>query len=400
MKMLGIGVVVVALFAGILLFTGSDDIEYKPRSDQENPILNATEKVKEIFAPDLGNHIETPDEVKAIYMTSWVAGTTDWRNELISYIEESNLNSIVVDIKDDTGRISFEVNDPDLHKIGSFERRIADIDALTDLLHEKDIYVIGRVSVFQDPYLVSKRPELAVRRASDRGMWQDRKGLTWLDAGNREVWEYAVSIARESYSRGFDEINFDYIRFPSDGNMADIYYPESEGKERAVVMESFFKYLNEELGEEMTISADLFGLVTYADDDLGIGQEIMRAVPYFDYISPMVYPSHFASGTFGYSDPASRPYEIVFGSIETAVERLTATSTKKLVTVGTTTKTVYEPRESFPKEKLRPWLQDFDLGADYGKAEVEAQIKALNDLDLYSWMIWDPSNRYTRGVSY
>lgn len=401
MKIWGIVVVIVVLSAGLLLFTGSDKIEYKPSEvGGITPIVEPVEEAQATFADDLDGHLETPNEVKAIYMTSWVAGTTDWRNELISYIEDSELNSIVIDIKDDTGRISFEVNDPELYEVASFERRIADIDSLIETLHEKDIYVIGRVSVFQDPYFVTKHPELAVRRASDRGIWQDRKGLTWLDAGSREVWEYAVSIAREAHSRGFDEINFDYIRFPSDGNMRDIYYPESEGKERAVVLESFFKYLHTEVGDEMPISADLFGLVTYADDDLGIGQEIMRAVPYFDFISPMIYPSHFASGTFGYSSPASQPYEIIFGSMETAVTRLTATSTATLITVGTTTNTVYEPRESFPKEKLRPWLQDFDLGADYGKAEVEAQIRALEALGLNSYMIWDPSNRYTRGVNY
>lgn len=408
MRKLAVILVVLVIGSGVFLVSRGAEIEYRALEDSKDSSSEAKDLSEESARrmEEPATHMDTPKEVRAIYMTSWVAGTRDWRASLIKMIEESDLNAIVIDIKDDTGRISFNTDDQELSEVGASENRIDDLDEFLEELHEKGIYVIGRVSVFQDPYLVSKRPDLAVRRASDGGVWQDRKGLTWLDAGSKDVWDYIARIARESHSRGFDEINFDYIRFPSDGNIHDTLYPESEDKVRSEVIEDFFAYLSDELGDEMTISADLFGLVTIAEDDLGIGQEIMRALPYFDYIAPMIYPSHFASGTFGYGNPAEHPFEIVKESMATAIERTTATSTIEHRTVGpsaqagTTTEAVVVPREHFPKEKLRPWIQDFDLGADYGKAEVEAQIKALNDFGLKSYMIWDPSNKYSRGVSY
>lgn len=395
---LAIIVVLAAISISFIYAGGQREVSYvRETTDKIEEVVE--DKIKSIKGEEV-EHQETPEHLKGIYMTSWVAGTSSWREELISYIEATDLNAIVIDIKDDTGRISFEVEDEYLKEIGSSEERIADLESLIENLHEKGIYVIGRVSVFQDPYFVKKFPEEAVRRESDGQIWSDRKGLTWIDPNSKKAWQYVVAIARESYSRGFDEINFDYIRFPSDGDIKDIHYPKGTGLERAEVVESFFKHLDQELGDEMTISADLFGLVTVAEDDLGIGQEIMRAMPYFDFICPMVYPSHFAPGTFGYGNPASYPYEIINESIGRAIERITSTSTKEFVTVGTTTKVVYKPKDSFPKEKIRPWIQDFDLGAQYGKVEVEAQIKALNDLGLQGYMIWDPSNKYSRSVSY
>lgn len=404
-------VLVAVVTTGLLLAWKENTITYTAKIENIPVKIEQALDVVKPAEKDSALHIETPEAVKAIYITSWVAGTPYWRDELIQFVEETELNAVVIDIKDDTGRISFKVESELLNEIGSPEQRIGDIRGFIEILHSKGIYVIGRVSVFQDPFLVKMRPELAVKRESDGGVWQDRKGLSWLDASSEEVWDYAIEIARASHEVGFDEINFDYIRFPSDGNLRDISFPISKERKRVEVMEDFFKYLSEEVGDEFPISADLFGLVTTARDDLGIGQELMRALPYFDYVSPMIYPSHFAVGTFGYTNPASYPYEIVFESMRQAVERTVATSTPRIVTAGlpvatgtaqagTSTNTIYDPRAYFPKEKLRPWIQDFDLGADYGKAEVEAQIKALEDLGLHSWMIWDPSNKYTRDVSY
>lgn len=391
------GAVLITAVATILFFAWKDN-SFTYESKVKDIPAEVKPEVSELVEKDLALHVKTPESVKAIYITSWVAGTPYWRDELIQFVEETELNAVVIDIKDDTGRISFKVESELLNELGSPEQRIGDIKGFIEVLHSKDIYVIGRVSVFQDPYLVKAKPELAVKRESDGGIWQDRKGLTWLDAGSKEVWDYAIEIARVSHEVGFDEINFDYIRFPSDGNLQDISYPISKERKRVKVMEDFFKYLSEEIGDEFPISADLFGLVTTARDDLGIGQELKIALPYFDYISPMIYPSHFAVGTFGYANPASYPYEIVFESMHQAVERITATSTPRIVTVGTSTNTIYDPQAYFPKEKLRPWIQDFDLGADYGGAEVRAQIKALSDLGLYSYMIWDPSNKYSRSA--
>jgi hypothetical protein len=352
-------------------------------SNQEDPSVakNKEEIEEEVF---IATHLGTPKSVKAIYMTSWVAGTPDFRNQLIKLIDETEINAIVIDIKDYSGKIAFEVRNPYLKKIGSQEIRIPDMREFIKLLHDKDIYIIGRISVFQDPHLVGKRPDLAVKRESDGEVWKDYKNISWLDAGSQEVWDYMVALGKESYANGFDELNFDYIRFPSDGNMNDIYYPFSEevvladpdyGK--AKVIRDFFAYLHAGLKDSGAIlSADLFGMVTTNPDDLNVGQVLEYAEPYFDYIAPMVYPSHYPRGFNGWQNPNHYPYEIVKYSMDSAVKRMIAAS-------------------STPA-KLRPWLQDFDYGGNYDVAEVRAQIQAVYDSGLTSWMLWDAANIYTR----
>ena len=337
----------------------------------------------------LVTHLATPTPVKAIYMTSWVAGTPRLRDRVINLLDTTELNSVVIDVKDYTGRISFAVTDPELIASGAVEVRIPDIQALIADLHRRGIYVIARISVFQDAYFVSRHPELAVHRRSDGKVWKDRKGISWLEAGATPVWDYVIKIAQESYAVGFDEINFDYIRFPSDGNMQDISYKYFNAKTetRAQVMKRFYAYLSQSLAPlPMPLSIDLFGLTTTSIDDLGIGQVLADAAPYFDYIAPMVYPSHFASGYLNFSNPAIHPYEVVRNAMTSAVGRLTATSS-----VATSTPVFYRRRG-----KLRPWLQDFDLGATYTADMVRAQIQAVYDSGLTSWMLWDPNNRYTK----
>lgn len=336
----------------------------------------------EIFVPI---HLLTPEPVRAAYLTSWAAGARDeagkfyWRDEIVELIEETELNAVVIDIKDDTGRISYQVDDPFLQTIGSSEERIPEIKKYIDYFHDRGIYVIGRVSVFQDPYLVSRRPDLAVRRLGDGGVWRDRKGLTWLDPGAGEVWEYIVAISRDAYSHGFDEINFDYIRFPSDGNVDDIVYQHYNPSllSRTEQLEEFFKYLQEKLaGTGIVTSADIFGVILISYHDNGIGQMLESAVPYFDYIAPMVYPSHYAPGSLGYANPNEFPYEIVKGSLDEASKRLIEASSSPA--------------------KLRPWLQDFDYGAIYDETKVRAQKQAVYDAGLTSFMLWDPGVKYTR----
>lgn len=327
------------------------------------------------------DHISTPTPVKAIYMTSWVAGSKKLRDPLITLVDETELNAIVIDIKDYTGRISFEVNDPALAVSGAAEERIKDIDGFLDHLHRKGIYVIGRLSVFQDQYLAGKGSEYAVRRKSDGAVWKDRKGVKWLDAGARPIWEYAEAIAKEAYSRGFDEINFDYIRFPSDGDMTDIAYPWSGNRRKAEVLKEFFAYIGGRLRSEgIPVSADLFGMTTTNRDDLNIGQILEDALANFDYVAPMVYPSHYPPNWNKFENPNKHPYEIVKLSLDAAALRAAAASTTP--------------------NAIRPWLQDFDYGGNYGPLEVRAQIQAAYDAGLNSWMLWSPSNQYTREALY
>lgn len=368
-------VILIAAFVSSNLFF--DPLEYDASAsiEKDSGVLTFLNKEEEKKI----SHVKTPKQVKAIYMSSWVAGTSDFRERLVKLIDETELNSVVIDIKDYTGNIAFNVTDPKLLEIGSFENRIPDIEEFLEYLHSKNIYVIGRVAVFQDPYMVKTRPDLAVKKASDGSVWKDYKGISWIDPGAKEMWEYTVAIAEESYKIGFDEINFDYIRFPSDGNMKDIAYPISNDPtvSKAETIRRFFEYLNKKLAKTgMKTSADLFGMTTTNTDDLNIGQVLENAIPYFDYIAPMVYPSHYPPSFNGYKNPAAVPYEIIEFSMSSAVDRLNMASSTPL--------------------KLRPWLQDFDLGAVYTPEMVRAQIQATYDVGLDSWMLWDPSNKYTR----
>lgn len=354
----------------------------EPTKQQEAQVPQQENKKPEFVV----THVKTPDPVRAIYMSSWVAGTTDWRNSLVDLIDKTELNSIVIDIKDYSGAVAFHVDNPLVNAVGSTENRIPDIKQFIDTLHKKGIYVIGRITVFQDPIYSKSHPGSAVQKESDKSVWKDYKGLSYVDPSAHDFWNYILAIAEESYAVGFDELNFDYIRFPSDGNMKDIYYPLSEqtvdadpdfGK--AKVIRDFFSYLHSKLTPmHVVMSADLFGITTTNSDDLNIGQVLEYAEPYFDYIAPMVYPSHYPKGFNGYDNPNHYPYEVVHYSMSRAAERLDSASSTRA--------------------KLRPWLQDFDYGGNYGKDEVRAQIQAVYDSGLDSWMLWDAGNKYTESA--
>lgn len=334
-------------------------------------------------------HIKTPAPVKGIYMTQCVAGTRDFRARLVNLIDTTELNSVVIDIKDYSGRISFRSDNPLLKDKLSPACRADDMMQFIGMLHEKGIYVIGRITVFQDPYLSKVEPQLAIKKASNKELsWKDKKGLSYIDPGARGMWDYMVALGEEAYKIGFDELNFDYIRFPSDGDMKDIYFPwsnetlvqnPSEGKSE--VLRSFFEYLSTTLRHDIPdikLSADLFGMTTTNKDDLNIGQVLEKAAPYFDFIDPMVYPSHYPPTFMGFKNPAEHPYEVVNFSMDSAVIRLNAASTTP--------------------EKLRPWLQDFDLGAVYTADMVRAQMKATYDAGLTSWLLWDAANDYMKSA--
>ena len=345
----------------------------------------------------IATHVKTPDSVRAIYMTSWVAGTPSIRENILKLFDTTEANAIVIDIKDDTGRVSFDVWNEKLNAIGSEEIRIGDLRELIARLHSKGVYVIGRISSFQDPYMVRQKPEWAVKRASDGAIWKDRKGISWIDAGARENWDYLVAIGHEAYDAGFDELNYDYIRFPSDGNMNDIYYPFSEDNiladpewGKAKTIEAYFVYLYDSLKDSgAVLSADLFGMTTTNKDDLNIGQVLERALPYFDYIAPMVYPSHYPPTFIGLSNPAAYPYEVIDYSLEKALIRIDE--------LKNSTTTPAWIRDRVHRGQIRPWLQDFDLGAIYTADMVRAQIQATYDNGLTSFMLWDAANTYTPG---
>lgn len=329
-------------------------------------------------------HIPTPASVKALYMTACVSGTSSWRSELKSVIETTELNAVVIDIKDSTGTISY----PTALENGGAGCRVKDLQNYIMALHDSGIYVIGRISVFQDPVYAKAHPELAVKSFATGGVWKDRKGLSFVDVGAKPYWERVVAISKGAYEIGFDEINFDYVRYPSDGDMSDANYTWTTGSTKAAMLEEFFSYLYDNLktpypkGQGPVISADLFGMTTTVPNDMGIGQVLENALPYFDYIAPMVYPSHYPATWQGFDNPAAFPYEVVKIAMTRGREREVAMNVARGLATST-------------PSKLRPWLQDFNLGAFYGPDKVEAQIKATYDSGLASWMIWDAGNTYT-----
>ncbi len=332
----------------------------------------------EIFP--LVTHTQTPPAVKAAYMSACVASTPSLRDKVINLINTTEINSIVIDVKDSTGMMSYKADDPALFGTIGTECRIFHIRELISLLHKDNVYVIGKISVFQDEYSAKQHPEIAIKSKKTGGLWKDSGGKVWIDANSKDTWDYTVAIANDAYAQGFDEINFDYIRFPSDGKLSDMVLPISGTAEKSEVIKSFFEFLNNKMKKEGIItSANLFGMTTTSSDDLNIGQVLESALSTFDYVSPMVYPSHYPKGFGGWSNPNAHPYEVIHFVMKAGADRAIAASTTPL--------------------KLRPWLQDFSLGAPkYGKKEVEEQIQATYDAGLTSWMLWDPSNQYAGGA--
>jgi len=392
-KYLLFGIIAIAFIFLIYSFVFSSEVSYKNISGAAITTI-VEKKVK---------HIDTPKSLKAIYITQCVAGTSSFRNKVVDLIDETEINAIVIDIKDYTGTVSFITGNDEIDKLGGSGCKVSDMKDFVDLLHNKNIYVIGRVTVFQDPLYAKAHPELAVKRKSDGGIWKDRKGISFIDVGAKPFWDYIISISTASYDIGFDEINYDYIRFPSDGDMKDVYFSYTGTTTKKEMLLKFFEYLDYKIADTGIItSADLFGMTTTNTDDLNIGQVLEYALLNFDYVAPMVYPSHYPPTFNGWPDPNKVPYEIVKFSMDAAVARNNflkkeIASTTRYINGQVVT---FTPSEKLLKRinplQLRPWLQDNDYPVHYTPQMVRRQIQATYDAGLTSWMLWDPANTYTK----
>lgn len=311
-----------------------------------------------------------PRVVKGVYLTAYSAGSSRKVQEIISLIERTELNAVVIDIKDYSGYLLYNSQVPLALQADVVDNRLGDVRALIELLHEHDIYVIARQTVFQDPALAAYKPEWAITRQGG-GLWRDYKGLSWVDPTREDVWQYNVDIAKEAIMLGFDEINFDYVRYPSDGPIRLAVY--SSSREKTDNMAMFFSYLSEQLQHEPAyISLDLFGFVMERHDGMQIGQRLEDAVDTVDYISPMMYPSHYPSGHLGLSNPAAHPYAVIDHGMEAGIPYFVDT-----------------------RAQVRPWIQAFHLGAEYGATNIRAQIDALEQYPNAGWLLWNAANRYT-----
>ncbi len=309
--------------------------------------------------------------VKGIYVSGWAAGSKIM-DGLIELVNNSVINTMVIDIKDQDGYLSYYSNVPVANEIGANKRKVKNIQALINKLQKRGIYTIARIAVFKDILLSSKREDLSLwLYNSDTD--QTYPSNNWVDPSIKEVWDYNIMLAREAVQIGFDEIQFDYIRYPALGN-GDIQVVKPENTSKSTIINQFSQYARNELSDlGVPLSTDVFGLTTTVKDDLGIGQNFTEIANIINIISPMIYPSHYSEGVYGIKFPESEPYNVI---------RCSLTDAKKKV-IGNS------------NIKIRPWLQDFSMKHKYTYKEVLEQIKAVEDLGIKEWLLWNPSSRYT-----
>jgi len=395
MKLVNHPYIIILLSVVILIMIGTFFIPF-----QKDDILisfDSEPAMETDLDTDINSEIQKPslplsETVKAIYITSWSAAKKDYIEYVINLAKNTEINGVVIDIKDWSGYVAYDTAVPEVERYDAKGIKIKDIGSFIQKLHDEGIYLIARITVFQDPLLARARPDLAIHSRSkistpassfpsSSSLWLDKAGLAWIDPAATESWDYNIAIAKEAFRLGFDEINFDYVRFPSDGDLKDMSFPLwDENIPKHLVIKEFFKHLRQEL-PDVKLSIDLFGLSTVSSNDLGVGQIIEDAFEYFDYVCPMVYPSHYAEGFLGYQNPADYPYEVVKHSMENASKRLSDFNKLQERSV-----------------QLRPWLQDFSLGAVYDVGMVKSEIEAVYDAakdNFRGFMLWNSSNVYT-----
>ena len=312
-----------------------------------------------------------PREVRGVHVSMALAGLEGKVDEYIA-LRSYGLNAIEVDVKDENGKIGFVT--PAIPKLArAIGSAAAYYDARTVIgkIHAAGMYLIGRVVVFEDPILSAARPELAVlRRGGSR--WVNNGGLGWVNPYDKRVWRYVVGVAVAAAKVGFDEIQFDYVRFPSDGDLSQIVYRHETAEPKGTTIAGFLRYASAQLHPlGVRVSADVFGLA--ATHDLGIGQVPKRIAPYLDALYPMVYPSHYSSGEYGIQEPDAYPGRTVARALLDFRRQLKGRHTT-----------------------LIPWLQDFSLGHPYTLIEVTDQIAAARRQHARGFMLWNPEGLYTR----
>jgi hypothetical protein len=319
--------------------------------------------------------VPKPDVVRALYLNAFAAGSSRKLTRLIEIANRTEINAFVIDVKE-VGEISYRSGVSVAAQVGANRQYIRDVRGMLARLRQHDIYPIARIVVFRDPVLARGKPEWAIHKA-DGSLWQDNNGMHWVDSFNRNVWDYNIAIAREAVNLGFSEVQWDYVRFPDvpRSYMNTANWPAQEGRTKEDGIREFLLYARDKLADlEVPVTADVFGLTVTAADDMGIGQYWEKMVDAADVILPMVYPSHFAHGSYGIAVPNAEPYAVVFNAMQEAVRRTAA-----VPGAGT----------------VRPWLQAFTLGQPrYGAAEIREQIRAVYDAGLKEWVLWNPSSNY------
>jgi hypothetical protein len=351
-------------------------------NEAEKPIADASGFIK------LDPAAETP-AIKGVYATAHTAGGQRMES-LVSLINDTDLNAVVIDVKDDWGYITFLNDNPVINSFGTSKKIIADTNKLMTTLSDNDIYPIARIVVFKDTVLAKKKPEWSFLKG-DGTVWANSKSTpeSFVNPYRKEVWDYNIEVAKEAVKLGFKEIQFDYVRFPEGfEKKADSLKFDTDERSRVDIVTDFVKYAREQLNPlGVRVSVDIFGYAASVPAAEGIGQDFEKISKYTDVIAPMIYPSHYSTGWFGSKVPDAQPYTTIAGAMVDTHKKL-----EPLETIG-------------QKPIIRPWIQDFTATwikghITYGKQQLEDQIRALNDNNIEEYLLWNSGNRYTSGVVY
>lgn len=337
-----------------------------------------------------------PDfRVHGIYVTAAIAGI-DRIHDLIALADETDINAFVIDIKDDRGQVTYEMNTPTVQEIGSSAIYIPDIESLIAECKEHNIYLIARIVTFKDPYLAKAMPEYALHE-EDGTIFHDNSGLAWVNPYEQGVWDYLMEIATEAARIGFDEIQFDYIRFSTDRGMDRVVFGElAETYTKSDIINAFTDYACEKLSPySVTVSADVYGtIIDNAGDRNIVGQDYAVMASKLDVICPMIYPSHYGAGVYRIDVPDAEPYRTVTAALNASRAVLNQYGHDTVYAVL---------QDGMPSDcRVRPWLQAFTATwvrghIEYGRDEIQEQIRAVQDAGYDEWLFWNATVKYDAG---
>ena len=313
--------------------------------------------------------------VRGIYVNRWAAQSPKKMRSLIALADTTEINAFVIDIKDEFG-INYTSSDTMVKRNAGRGGVIPGMGALLDTLDAHGILAIARIVVFKDSVTAQRNPDWTIRKA-DGEPWRDKEGLAWVNAYQRPLWELNIRVAEEVTKLGFDEIQWDYIRFPEPyKSLPQQVFPGAEGRTKTQALVGFMELAKERLGPlGVRSTADVFGLITTVNGALEIGQAWEPLSPVADVLLPMVYPSHYPSGAFGIARPNADPYAVLYAAISKAHER--------------------DLKLGISGEHVRPWIQAFTLGTPvYGAREVKLQKQAIYDTGYDGWVLWHPGSKY------
>ncbi|WP_040951638.1 putative glycoside hydrolase [Gorillibacterium massiliense] len=350
--------------------------------DSQTPPADGTDPLRPVNKVDPQK--DAP-KIKGIYSTAYSAGGARF-TDLVKLLDDTELNAMVIDVKDDLGWITYKTGNPDLEATGAEKNFIPDIHKVMSTLQEHDIYPIARIVVFKDSILAAKEPALSFVNP-DGALWKNSKKDSFVNPYNKNVWDYNIEVAKEAAKAGFKEIQFDYVRF-AEGfeTRADVLKYTKDDRTRIDAVSEFVKYAREQLNPlGVRVSVDIFGYAASVPAAEGIGQDFQKISENVDVISPMIYPSHYGTDWFGSKVPDAAPYKTIDGASKDTEKKLAPLKELKPV--------------------VRPWIQDFTATwvpghITYSAKQVDDQIRALKDNGVEEFLLWNSKNRYTAGVDY